>query len=105
MQLAFYCSAEVLKSVHHAYRLHIDGEEDNAGMLKFCKVFYMKYYDHDMKLTEDYVLGHNVKQWDRAALETLHELKPIQGGALSIYVFNNNVILQTAIARTQNKQP
>lgn len=75
MQLAFYCSAEVLKTVHHEYNLHKDGEENNAGMLKFCKTFYLKYHNHDMQSLEDYVLGHDVKLWDKAALETLNELK------------------------------
>ena len=80
MQLAFYCSAEVLKLVRHEYNLHKDGEENNAGMLKFCKIFYLKYQNQDMNSPEDYVLGHDVKLWDKAALETLSEVKNDGGG-------------------------
>jgi hypothetical protein len=93
MQLAVYCSAEVLRSVHHEYNLHIEGREDNAGMLKFCKTFYMKYYDHDFQSLDEYVLGRDVKQWDKAALETLHELKSIQRGKFVCNNFIKNVAL------------
>ena len=93
MQLAVYCSPVVLRSVHHEYNLHIAGREDNEGMLKFCKVFYMKYYDHDMQSLDEFVLGRDLKQWDKAALETLHELKSIQRGKFLCNYFSSFVAL------------